>query len=101
MNNKRIIHDFWFGLIIGLLAALVISLLIGGLIYVRHIKKEQDIYVEKQIEINELREEIINRDVNEFLDIPAVRRAADGAAGDFEQRKNEILFRFRNRLIDK
>ena len=101
MNNKKIINDFWFGLIIGFLAAVVISLLIGGLIYFRHIKKEANIYVEKQIEINELREEIIYRDVNEFLDIPDVRRAADGAAVDFEQRKDEILYRFRNRFIDK
>ena len=101
MEGKRILADFWFGLIIGFLIAVVISILIGGLIYFRHIKKEANIYVEKQIEINELREEIINRNVNEFLDIPDVRRAADGAAADFEQRKDEILHRFRNRLIDK
>jgi hypothetical protein len=57
-------------------------------------------YVEKEIELQEMREDVSNRDPVEFLEVPDVRSAVDGAAVEFDRRLDEILQRFRNRTID-
>ena len=67
----------------------------------RNKDKELIEYVERQVEIEVLREDYGSRDFVEFLDdVPGVRRAADGAAGEFGERVDEILQRFRNRFAD-
>jgi hypothetical protein len=77
-----------FGLVLGLM--------------LQHIKTKEIIkYVETQQIIEELREDYGSRDPNEFIEtIPDVRRAADGAAAEFERKRDEALYRFRNRLAD-
>jgi len=99
-SGKGLLTDFGYGFIIGFLASVILFLIIGGLIYVHHKNKEQNLYVEKQIEIEALHEDYSNWSVDEFLEIPDVRRAADGAAAEFERKRDEILHRFRNRLAD-
>jgi len=92
--------DFAQGLIIGFLAAVIIFGVVCGLVYFNKRDKEILEYAEKQIEIQDLREDVINRDPDEFLEIPDVRRAADGAAAEFERKRDEILERFRSRNAD-
>jgi hypothetical protein len=92
---------FWYGFIAGFLLAAIIFGLVAGFIYFRNRDKELIQYAERQIEIEALREDVINRDPFEFLDdIPGVRRSADDAIADFERRRDEILQRFRGRLAD-
>jgi H+/gluconate symporter-like permease len=94
---KRYLTDFAYGIIVGFLTAVIIF----GLLYVRHKNKEMMKNAKLQIELQELREDYNNRDVIEFFhDFPGVRRAADGAAAEFERKRDEALFRFRNRLAD-
>jgi hypothetical protein len=87
--------DFNFGLFVGLISAVIIFAIIFAfhslILRERTYKKELIEYVEKQIEIETLREDVINRDPDEFLDIPDVRRAADGAAAEFERKRDEAV----------
>ena len=98
--KQRILTDFGYGFIIGFLASVILFLIIGGLVFVHHKNRESNIYVEKQIEIEALHEDYSNRSVDELLEIPDVRRAADGAAAEFERKRDEILHRFRSRIVD-
>jgi hypothetical protein len=91
---------FWYGFIAGVLSACLLFGVVFGFWYFNKRDKELMEYAEKQIEIENLREDIINRDPNEFLEIPDVRRAADGARGEFERKRDEALQRFRDRYVD-
>jgi len=98
---KKFLTEFALGIIIGFIAASILWGVIFGLVSMNNRNKEIIEYVEKQIEIEALRENYGNRDPIEFLDdIPAVRGAADGAAAEFDRKLHEILQRFRNRLAD-
>jgi len=99
-RGKRLLTGFSAGLIAGFAAAAVVFGLAGGLVFASYRNKETKNYVEKQIEIEALREDISGRSADELLDIPDIRRAADGAAAEFERKRDEILQRFRNRLAD-
>jgi MFS superfamily sulfate permease-like transporter len=92
--------DFIKGIIIGFLSAIIIFCVVMGFIYSQNKEKEIKEYEERQIELQELRESISNRDPDEFLEIPDVRRAADGAAAEFERKRDEALQRFRSRNTD-
>jgi hypothetical protein len=91
---------FLVGVIAGFLLAAIIFGLVAGLVYFRNRDKEIIEYEERQIEIEILREDYINRDPYEFLEVPGVRGAADDAIAEFERKRDEILQRFRNRLAD-
>ena len=93
--------DFWKGVIAGV----VLSAIIFCLLFAVHVanKRDKEIveYAEKQIEIEALREDVINRDPAEFVDtMPDVRRAVDGAAAEFQRKRDEALQRFRSRPVD-
>ena len=108
VNEKRcILTDYAKGFIFGFLIPSIIILIVCIFIYMRDIEKEKlknaneriEI-IEKQIEIYELQEDYNNRTVDEFLEIPDVRRAADGATDEFIRKRDEILQRFRSRIAD-
>jgi len=108
VKEKRcFLTDYAKGFIFGFLIPSIIILIVCIFIYVRDINKEKlknaneriEI-IEKQIEIFELQEDYNNRTVDEFLEIPDVRRAADGATDEFIRKRDEILQRFRSRIID-
>jgi len=108
VKEKRcILTDYAKGFIFGFLIPSIIILIVCIFFYVRDIEKEKlknaneriEI-IEKQIEIKELQEDYSNRSVDEFLDIPDVRRAADGATDEFIRKRDEILQRFRSRIAD-
>jgi len=99
--KKQYFTDFGKGVICGALAAIIVFGVIAGLMFFNNQNKELIKYAEKQIEIEKLREDIITRNPDEFLEIPGVRRAADGAAAEFDRRREEILHRFRSRLSSR
>jgi len=86
---------FWIGFVAGFLIAAIIFGIVAGFIYSRNKDREIVEYAEKQLEIEVLREDYSTRDPDEFLDVPGVRRAADGAAAEFDRRIDEILRAFR------
>ena len=89
-----------YGFIAGFLAAAVLLGIIAGFIYLNSRDRGRLAYAEKQIEIEVLREGYANLDAVKLLDsAPDIRRAADGAASDFDGRLYEILQRFRNRVL--
>jgi hypothetical protein len=92
--------NFWIGVIAGFMLAAIIFGLVAGLVYFRNRDKELIEYVERQIEIEALREDVINRDPVEFFEIPGVRRSTDDAIAEFERKRDEILQQFRNRIAD-
>jgi hypothetical protein len=92
--------DFAKGVIAGFVIAAIIFGCVAGVLHFRNKDKELIEYAEKQIEIDALREDIINRSADECLEVPDVRRAADGAAADFDRKRDEILERFRSRPTD-
>jgi hypothetical protein len=106
MLTMNKLTDFAKGIIAGVVGSAILFGLITALLYIHNRKrtfspKEFIDYAEKQIEIETLREEVINRDPVEFLvDLPDVRRAADGAAAEFERKRDEALQRFRSRIAD-
>jgi hypothetical protein len=93
--------DFARGIIFGVVGTSIIFGLIIAFHFLNKRDKELIEYAKKQIEIEAVREDYRNRDPDEFLDdIPGVRRAADGAAAEFERKRDEILQRFRSKRTD-
>jgi hypothetical protein len=93
--------DFGKGVIAGVVLAVIIFGVIFTLMYFNKRDKELLNYAEKQMEIEALREDYGNRDPVEFIDtVPGVRRAADGAAAEFERKRDEAVQRFRSRNTD-
>ena len=93
--------DFYKGLIAGFVLSAIILGLILAVNFANKRDKEIFEYVEKQNEIEALREDYTNRPPAEFVDtMPDVRRAADGAAAEFERKRDEALQRFRSRPVD-
>jgi len=101
MRNKTLFTDFGYGFVIGFITAVIILMTIFGLVYIGNKNRERLNYVELQMEIEAIREDYINLDVSDFLEIPDVRRAADGARDEFERKLDEILLRFRGGDFDR
>ena len=100
MSEKKvgILTDHAKGFIVGFLIPSIIMLIVCIFIYVRDIEKEKlknanehIENIEMQLEIKELQEDYRSRSVDELLEIPDVRRAADGASDDFIRKRDEIL----------
>ena len=102
MRNRAVnsMSDFWKGFIAGVGLAVIVFVLIIAVHFANKRDKEIIEYAEKQMEIEALREDIGNRDPVEFLEVPGVRRAADGAAAEFERKRDEAIQRFRSKRTD-
>jgi len=95
------ITDFAKGIITGFISAVIIFGVVYALWFFHKRDKELIKYVEKQIEIEAVREDYRNRDPVEYLDdIPGVRRAADRATAEFDRKRDEAIQRIRNRPFD-
>jgi len=95
-----IMSDFYKGLVAGVGLAVIVFVLLIAVHFANKRDKELIDYAKKQIEIEALREDYGNRDPVEFLEMPDVRRAADGAAAEFERKRDEALQRFRSKRTD-
>jgi hypothetical protein len=101
MNKAKIdITNFWLGIISGALAAIIVYSVIVGLVYFNKKDKGLVEYVEKQQAIEVLREDYRNRDSTEFLEVPGVRGAVDGASVEFLRKRDEAVQRLRSRHPD-
>jgi len=94
------VTDFWLGFILGFIATAIIFLFVFWIVISKYNNREIKEYAEKRIEVEKLREDYSHRAPDEFLDLPDIRRAADGAAAEFERKRDEALFRFRSRIPD-
>ncbi len=92
--------DFWQGVIAGVIATAIIFSFVIWIVISNYKNKEILEYAEKQIEVEKLREDYSGRPSDDFLEIPDVRRAADGASAEFERKRDEALQRFRSRITD-
>ncbi|GHV93334.1 hypothetical protein AGMMS50268_38370 [Spirochaetia bacterium] len=86
-------NSFWKGVIAGAAVMLVLVMVIVGFRFFH--ERDRKIYeaMEKQHEIQEMREDYGNRDPYEFLDTPGVRGAADNSVEQFQRQRDEILQR--------
>jgi hypothetical protein len=92
--------EFWRGLVVGIIVCLVVGVFVLMFRFCSERDKKIIEEWEKQNEVQLLREDIINRDPAEFFEIPGVRGAADGAAAEFDRKRNEAVQRFRGRNFD-
>ena len=76
---ERTISDFWRGVIAGVIACAIIF---GIGVCLAHLNKR-------------------DKELDEFFEIPDVRRAADGAAAEFDRKRDEALQRFRSGYFDR
>jgi hypothetical protein len=97
----RTINAFWRGVIAGVIACVIIFGIGVWLIHLNKRDRGLIEYAEKKMEIEAMREDIINRPADEFLEIPDVRGAADGAAAEFDRKRDEALQRFRSGYFDR
>jgi hypothetical protein len=91
---------FWRGAITGAAGMLVLVLIIMVFRFFHERDRKIYEYMEAQREIQSMQEDIDNRPLDEFLEDPGVRGAADNAAGEFQRKRDEALQRFRNRPAD-
>jgi hypothetical protein len=81
---------FWKGVCAGAGGILAIVLAVAAIRFFR--ERDRKIYelMEKEYELQMLREEYGNRDPYEFLDeVPGVRGSADSAADEFRRKRDE------------
>lgn len=94
----RILTDFAMGITAGIIISTVLFGVIAGFWFINKRDKELIEYAEKQQEIEAMRENYVNRNSVEFLEVPGVRGAADNAYAEFERNRDEIIQQFRDRL---
>ncbi|GHV93059.1 hypothetical protein AGMMS50268_35620 [Spirochaetia bacterium] len=92
-------NSFWKGVITVAGAMLTLVLVIAGFRF--FYERDRKIYeaLEKQNEIQEMREDYSGRDPYEFLDTPGVRGAADSANEEFNRKRDEAIRAIRQRRI--
>jgi hypothetical protein len=88
--------DFAKGIITGVLCSVMVLGIFYAFSFFQKRDKELFEYVEKQQAIENLREDYVNRDPDEFLELPGVRGAVDGAAVEFLRKRDEAVQRLRS-----
>jgi len=88
--------DFAKGIITGFISAVIIFGVIYALWFFKKRDKELFEYVEKQQAIENLREDYVNRDPDEFLELPGIRGAVDGATVEFLRKRDKAVQRLRS-----
>jgi hypothetical protein len=93
-------NSFLKGIITGAAGVLVLVLLV--LVFRFFYNRDRKIYeyMEAQNEIQAMREDIGNRPLDEFLEEPGVRGAADNAADEFRRKRDEAVQRIRSGHAD-
>jgi hypothetical protein len=91
---------FWKGVITG--AVIMLALVLVVMIFRFFLERDRKIYeyMEAQHELQAMREDIIHRPFDEFLEDPGIRGAADNAAGEFRRKRDAAIQRIRSRDAD-
>jgi hypothetical protein len=94
------VNGFLKGVLTGAAGVLILAVLV--LVFRFFWERDRKIYeyMEAQREIQAMQEDINNRPLDEFLEDPGVRRAADNAAADFQRKRDEAIQRIRGGHAD-
>jgi hypothetical protein len=94
-------NSFLKGVITGAAGMLVLAVFV--LVFRFFLERDWKIYeyMEAQREIELLQEDIGNRPLDEFLEDPGVRGAADNANAEFRRKRDEAVQRIRSGLSSK
>jgi hypothetical protein len=85
---------FWHGVAAGGVTVVVLVIIVVVIQFCRNMRREEVGLLEKQNEINRLREDYSGRSAFEFLDgVPGVRGAADEGIKRLYGKRDEILQR--------
>ncbi|GHV63911.1 hypothetical protein AGMMS49587_15200 [Spirochaetia bacterium] len=92
--------SFWKGVITG--AGIMLALVLVVTAFRFFHERDRKIFeaMERQNEIQEIREDYSGRDPYEFLDTPGVRGAADSATEEFNRKRDEAVQRIRGGHAD-
>jgi hypothetical protein len=93
-------NKFLKGVITGVVGMLLLVVLV--LVFWFFWERDRKIYeyMEAQGEIQAMQEDIGNRPLDEFLEEPGVRGAADNADAEFRRKRDEAVQRIRGRHAD-
>jgi hypothetical protein len=91
-------NKFWKGVIAGAAGMLALVLIIMVFRFFSERDRKIYDYMEAQSEIQTMQEDINNRSLDEFLEDPGVRGAADSADAEFRRKRDEAIQRIRGGL---
>jgi hypothetical protein len=94
------VNNFFKGVITGAAGMLFLAVLVLAFRFFHERDRKIFEAMEKQYEIEALQEDIGNRPLDEFLDDPGVRGAADNAADEFRRKRDEAVQRIRGGHAD-
>jgi hypothetical protein len=93
-------NSFLKGVITGAAGVLVLVLLVLAFRFFYNRDRKIYEYMETQNEIQAIQEDINNRPLDDFLEDPGVRGAADNAADEFRRKRDEAVQRIRGGHAD-
>ena len=93
-------NKFWKGVITGAAGVSVLVLLVLAFRFFHERDRKIFEAMERQHEIEVLQEDIGSRSLDEFLEDPGVRGAADNAADEFRRKRDEAVQRIRSGHAD-
>jgi hypothetical protein len=89
------VKEFLKGVLTGAAVMLALVLLISVFRFFYNRDRKIYEYMEAQNEIQTMREDIGNRPLDEFLEDPGIRGAADSADAEFRRKRDEAIQRIR------
>jgi hypothetical protein len=92
------VKAFWQGVAVGVGGTVLIVLLVLVFRFFQERDRKIYEYMEARNEIEALQEDIGNRPLDEFLEDPGVRGAADNADAEFQRKRDEAVQRIRGGL---
>jgi hypothetical protein len=93
------VKEFWRGVITGAAGTLVLVMLVLAFRFFRERDRKIIEAMEAQHEIQAMQEDINNRPLDEFLEDPGVRGAADNAEAEFQRKREEAVRAIRRNRI--
>jgi hypothetical protein len=93
-------NKFWKGVITGVVNMFALVLVVTVFRFFHERDRKIFEAMEKQHEIEALQEDIGNRPLDEFLEDPGIRGAADNAADEFRRKRDEAIQRIRSGHLD-
>jgi hypothetical protein len=93
-------NKFLKGVITGAAGMLVLVIMVLVFRFFHERDRKIIEYMEAQNELELLQEDIGNRSLDEFLEDPGVRGAADSADAEFQRKRDDLLHRFRGGRAD-
>jgi hypothetical protein len=93
-------NNFFKGIITGAAGMLLLVAVVLVFRFFRERDRKIYEYMEAQNEIQTMQEDIGNRSLDEFLENPGVRGAADNADAEFRRKRDEAIQRIRGGHAD-